>query len=76
MGKKGAIFESDAKEKLAQITRHAEFWLPRIATRAIHSIKIYRNRGFRAVFHMLYLGADCETVKVQVDASISRSCGR
>jgi hypothetical protein len=64
-----------AKEKLAQITRHAEFWLTRIATRAIHSISINRNRGFRAGFHIIYLGDDFPMVKVQGDASISYLCG-
>lgn len=39
------------KEKLAQISRHTELWLPRIATRTVHSVQINRNRGFRTVSH-------------------------
>jgi hypothetical protein len=39
------------EEKLLQRFWHTEFWLARIATRAVHGIPVNGNRGFGAVCH-------------------------
>jgi len=60
-----------AEEKLLQGTRHAEFWLARIATRAIHGISINGYRGFIAFRHTQYVGKTAGLVKARDAAALT-----
>jgi len=60
-----------AEEKLLQGTRHAEFWLARIATRAIHGIQIYGYRGFITSRHTHDVGNRAALVKARDAAALT-----
>lgn len=63
-----ALAGPSAKEKLLERFWHAKFGLTQIATRAIYSVQINRNRGFITLCHTLYVATNMVLVKVRIAA--------